>query len=54
MLSNHMHRVQLGGAGKSTYLISSIKIDATSNTIDILQFNYYVVLLGIRLSDLHV
>ena len=36
MLSNHMHRVQLGGAGKNSYLISSIKIDATSNTIDIL------------------
>ena len=34
MLSNHMHRVQLGGAGKNSYLISSIKIDATSNTID--------------------
>ena len=34
MLSNHMHRVQLGGGGKNSYIISSIKIDATSNTID--------------------
>ena len=36
MLSNHMHRVQLGGGGKNSYSLSIVKIDATSNTIFII------------------
>ena len=33
MLSNHMHRVQLGGGGKNSYSLSIVKIDATSRQI---------------------
>ena len=49
MLSNHMHRVQLGGGGKNSYSLSIIKIDATSNTI----LNHYCKVFGRYINVSH-